>query len=202
MRLFQHPVKCISYEPLVIASEKVLNFSIVFDQTIFSDQFKLQFSKQKREKNTFWHNIGSDDPGWWTFLRKNGVIATSFGCIPGGRGEDILKNYIVGDLVLAYVSGKGCVGYGTIEDLRYEIVNENSKDDVFPEKGHQRHRKSIKWIYTINIEQAIPATFFESEYHVPHPIQTSSRIKKGKVNDLINRIKEISENNDLTTAST
>ena len=49
--------KCISYEPLMIDQNKLLNFSIVFDQVANTNQYKLQFTKNKRDKSIFWHNI-------------------------------------------------------------------------------------------------------------------------------------------------
>jgi hypothetical protein len=183
--------KCIAYEPIVHENKKLLNFSTVFDQTAFSDQFRLQFSKQKREKGFYWHIIGSDNNEWWNYLRTKGLITTSFDCEPGDRGEEILKGYIIGDTILAYISKKGFVGYGIIEDLKYSLVEENGADDVFPQKGQHRHRKTIKWVCTVDIDNAIPASIFEKEYEVSHPIQTSSKIKKGRVQDLISRIKEI-----------
>lgn len=183
--------KCIAYEPIIIENRKLLNFSTIFDQTAFSDQFRLQFSKQKREKGFYWHIIGSDNKEWWNFLRTKGLITTSFDCEPGDRGEEIIIKYIIGDTVLAYISKKGFVGYGTIEDTKYELITKDSADDVFPIKGHQRHRKTIRWIRTVDTKDAIPASIFEKDYEIAHPIQTSSRIKKGKVQDLINLINDI-----------
>lgn len=183
--------KCIAYETLLVGDNKLLNFSVVFDQAAFSSQFKLQFSKEKREKSTYWHNIGSDNQDWWRYLVDNGLITASFDNQPGDRGEEILRNYQIGDTVLAYISKKGCVGYGEIIDLKYELIENGSKDDVCPTPGHHLHRKTIKWLYFLNVDKAIPTTQFEKEYQVPHPIQTSSRIKRGNIKGLVDKIKVI-----------
>lgn len=183
--------RCIAYEPIKVSDTRLLNFSIVFDQASSKEQFRLEFSKPKRIPEVFWHIIGSSDPEWWNFLRKTGVISTSFDCQPGDRGEEILKNYVKGDRILAYISGIGLVGFGEITDPKYQLLAPGTPGDVFPESGEHLHRLSINWIATLNLNEAISVVKIEKEYGVSHPIQTSSRIKKGRVEDLINAIKKI-----------
>jgi hypothetical protein len=185
--------KCISYETIKFNEKNLLNFSVIFDQTSSSSQYKLIFSNKNRTPDFFWHNIGGgNNEKWWDFLKQKNQISASFENQPGDRGEEILKNFIKGDKIFAYVSGIGCVGYGEIEDTKYTLIDPDSKDNFFTEHNYHLHRLSIKWKYVVNFKNAISTSFFEKEYGIAHPIQTSSRIKKGNIDALINKLKALS----------
>jgi hypothetical protein len=188
--------KCISYEPIEFNNHKLLNFSVIFDQASFPSQYKLTFSDNRKIPDIYWHIIGSDNEKWWDYLKSRNQISTSFDNQPGDRGEEILKNYIKGDKILAYVSGVGCVGYGEIEDAKYTLVNIDSEDNFFRgNKNQHLHRLSIKWKFVVSFKNAISASTFEKEYGISHPVQTSSKIKKGNVSELIDELKNLSLGN-------
>lgn len=184
--------KCISYETIKFGENNLLNFSVIFDQTSFTSQYKLIFSNKTRMPSVFWHNIGAvknKDEKWWKFLVQKNQISTSFGNQPGDRGEEILKNYIKGDKIFAYVSGIGCVGYGEIEDPKYTLIDPDSDDNYFKPNNRYLHRLSIKWKYSVDFKDAIHSSHFEKKYKIAHPIQTSSRIKSTNYNELVNELK-------------
>lgn len=187
--------KCIAYETIKFNDKNLLNFSVIFDQTSFSSQYKLVFSNKTRIPEVFWHNIGAvknKDEKWWDFLVTKNQISTGFGNQPGDRGEEILKNYIKGDKIFAYVSGIGCVGYGEIEEPKYTLIDPDSDDNYFKPENRYLHRLSIKWKYVVKFENAVHSSVFEKDYNIAHPIQTSSRIKNGNYNELINKLKILS----------
>lgn len=181
--------RCITYEPIQIDKQQFLNFSIVFDQISKNNRLKLKFSNIIREPKNFWHIIGSEEITWWSYLIDNQIITASFDNELGDRGEQILKNYIKNDVVFAYMSGKGCVGYGIIENRNYKLIEVGSKEDVFEKRGKHLHRKSIKWISVIkDPENAIKPNELKENFGIPHPIQTSSEIKRGNTKGLIEEI--------------
>lgn len=194
--------KCIAYETIRFKDTNLLNFSVSFDQTSSLSQYKLIFSNNPRKPDIFWHNIGavkSKDENWWKFLVEKNQISTSFKNQAGDKGEEILKNYIKGDKILAFASGVGCVGYGEIEETKYKLIDPDSQDNYFKPDHHHLHRLSIKWKHVVDFQNAIPVAKFEKEYKVSHPIQTSSRIKNGNYNGLIGELREISITSVLKT---
>ncbi len=183
-------VRCISYTPIKIESQEFIDFSTVFDQLSSDFQYKLIFSNDTREPSNYWHNIAGNNQDWWDYLVKHNEIATGFDDQPGDRGEEILRNYVKGDIIFGYISKVGCVGYGIVEDSNYQLIKPDSKGDVAPKKGHLLHRKKIKWIHTIrSITDAITANEMKEKFGIAHPIMTSSRIKSGDINGLKELIK-------------
>ncbi len=181
--------KCISYDPISVRDEKFISFSVVNDQPADTTQYKARFNKARQENFFFWHNLGGGDEPWFEYLFKTGQITASYSNQEGDRGEEILRNYTEGDRIFAYGSGVGCIGYGTIEKLDYRLIEPGSSGDVFPKSGHHLHRLSIKWKYTLGIKDAINANELRSEYKIAHPIQTSSKIKRGDTDKLLSEMK-------------
>jgi len=189
--------KCISFEPILIKDEKFLQFSVIFDQKTIDTKTRLIFSGKKRTPQNYWHN-NSKKPNkdWWLYLIKNNVISASYDNQPGDRGEIILKKYIKDDIVFAYFSKIGCVGYGRIDKgyHGYQLIEKNSKDDKYPKAGYHLHRLSIKWISCIkNFDNAISSKELKEKFNIAHPIQTSSTIKKGDVEKLKIELKNRNE---------
>jgi len=180
--------KCIAYETIQINENKLLNFSVVFDQLSSFNPYRLVFSKKERKPNYFWHNIGEADPEWWKHLATEKQLPAGFGNQPGCKGEEMLKNYIKGDIIFAYVSGIGCVGYGEIENPKYTLVHFDSAENFFRPKIRQLNRISINWLYALEFKNSIKASVFEKEFKIFHPIQTSSKIKSGDIEGLIKKI--------------
>ena len=184
--------KCIVYETIQFDEKRLINFSVVFDQLCSFNPYKLVFSNRERKPCYFWHNIGNvnnkPDIKWWKYLVNTNQISASFSNQAGDRGEEILKNYVKGDKIFAYVSGIGCVGYGEIENPKYKLIDINSEDNYFKNKASHLHRLSIKWIHTLDFENSIKTSNFEKNFKISHPIQTSSKIKTGEIEELIKKI--------------
>ncbi|MCF7944984.1 MAG: hypothetical protein K9L75_05570 [Spirochaetia bacterium] len=183
--------KCISYEPIHIQGKEFINFSVTNDQSSDADNYKLDIhNRPNRETFYFWHNLGSSDSSWLEYLHRKEKISASFSNQEGDRGEEVLRNYIADDHVFAYVSGIGCIGYGKIKKSdKYKLIEQGSAEDVFPEPSHHRHRLGINWIVFLPKSKAIDANHPKHDFGIAHPIQTSSRIKSGDVNGLINELK-------------
>jgi hypothetical protein len=179
--------RCIAYTPVAIGNDKFLSFSVAFDRAP-TMIFPITFINTPRLPGYFWHNIGKADNRWWEYLREHGVISASFSCQPGDEGERILKSYIRGDTVFAYVSKHGAIGFGVIEHPeKYHLAEKKSEEDVLA--GFQLHRLPIKWVHIIQkIQDAIPASVLRDELGIYHPVATSASIETVKAKKLIERM--------------
>lgn len=189
--------KCISFEPIVIKNTNFLQFSVKFDQKTTDTKTRLVFSETKRKIKNYWHNIEGSNKTWWEYLINKKQISASFDNQPGDKGEAILKRYRKGDIVFAYASKNGCIGYGIIDKgtTSYKLIKINSEDDKFIKPGHHLHRLSIDWKVCIrNIKKAITSKELKEIFQISHPIQTSSSILTGNVEELI---KELQKRNEL-----
>ncbi len=126
----------------------------------------------------FWHNIAYRDDGWWAFLRDHGQLAAGFDNRPGDRGEQLLRRYIAGDRIVAYVSGFGAVGWGLVEEPdSYRLLKIGDPADVRPDHG-MRHRIDVTWSAAAPyLKRALSAGEIRERFGVPHPPSTSLRIR-------------------------
>lgn len=176
--------RCIEYTPFEVANERFLSFSIAFDRSPES-LYPLTFQNRAREPGYFWHNIGEASDRWWHFLVEKGQISTDFGNQPGGQGERVLKSYISGDVIIAYCSGYGAIGWGEIRSPdSYKLLTSDDPEDFL--EGSQLHRLRIDWkSIAPSIEQGIRADVVRKQYGIYHPVSTSVKINSDKARQLI-----------------
>ncbi|MBS0416316.1 MAG: hypothetical protein JSR66_01295 [Proteobacteria bacterium] len=176
--------RCMDYAPMEVNSQRFLSFSVVFDQSP-PDIFPLTFSGSLgREPAVFWHNIGAADDDWWTYLRDQGEIPTSWDNVPDDEGEALLKSYMRGDRIVAYAKGFGALGWGVLEDPVYRLVPQGAPDDR--RSGVLRHRLTIKWKATArHLQDAIPPAQLRAELDLYHPVSTSVTIADEKAQRLL-----------------
>jgi len=181
--------RCVEYTPFEIAGERFLGFSVVFDRSPKS-LYPLTFQSRAREPGCFWHNIGEASDDWWRFLVEKEQISTDFGNQPGGQGERVLKNYISGDVIIAYCSGYGAIGWGQIERPgSYKLLKPGDPEDFLG--GSQLHRLKVKWKATApSIKQGIRADVVRKEYGIYHPVSTSVKINDEKAHRLMQALDE------------
>ena len=158
--------RCIQYEPIEISGERFLNFSISFDRT---PEFLYPLSFRVREPDYFWHNIGYAEDNWWAYLVQSKQISTGFEGRPGDQGEQILKSYISGDVIIAYAKGLGAVGWGKIENPNsYKLLSPGEPGDKL--KGSHLHRLSISWKATASkLEDGIRPDVLRDQFGIFHP---------------------------------
>lgn len=135
--------RCIEYNPVEISQKRFISFSTVFDR---SPEFlyPVIFTSKIRQPQYFWHNIARPDNIWWNFLVSKGQIPACFRNEPGDQGEKLLTSYISGDIIIAYASGYGALGWGKIENPNsYRIVKKDGVEDKL--KGNCLHRINITW---------------------------------------------------------
>lgn len=182
--------RCIQYEAIEISGERFLNFSIAFDRTP-EFLYPLSFQSQAREPDYFWHNIGRADDKWWSYLVKERQISTGFENRPGDQGEQILKSYISGDVIIAYAKGHGAVGWGTIDNPNsYELLKPGDQGDEL--KGIHLHRLTVSWKATASkLEDGISPETLREEFGIFHPLSTSVRIDKEKAQNLVNELNKV-----------
>ncbi len=182
--------RCISYRPIEILNRKFLSFSVTFDQSPES-LYPIEFESKTRQPKVFWHNIGYSDDEWWDFLKKTNQISCSFDNAPGDQGEKILKNYLAGDKIVAYATGKGAVGWGIIKKDpldTYRLIEPGSADDV---KKEHRHRIKIDWQSTAkSVDDAIPTNYIRDEIGIYHPVSTSAGMDSSKAVTLLKKLDE------------
>ena len=147
----------------------------------------------------FWHNIGlKRNPqtripcqDWWHYLVQKGKIATSFKESPGDRGEKLLREYKKGDVVFAYASKYGALGYGIIQNpSSYKLLSAGDNGDVA--NGYLLHRLDIRWkAVFIDIKYGIKASELQRKFKLKFPRQTKEKITSYlKVKRLIKCIKK------------
>jgi hypothetical protein len=95
-----------------------------------------------------------------------------------------LKNYISGDVIIAYCTGYGAIGWGIIENPgSYRLIEPGDSDDY---KGRHLHRLDIVWKATAsNIDDGIRPDIVRNEFGIYHPVSTSVRIDSEKACRLI-----------------
>lgn len=184
------PFRCIQYTPIEVSGNKFISFNIAFDRTP-DPLYLLEFSSTTREPRIFWHNIAYSDQEWWEFLVKNRQLPACFSNSPGDRGEAILTSYIPGDIIIAYASGYGALGWGKISDrAEHWIVGYGDKYDFL--NGDCLHRIHINWEATAKkIEDGISSSTIKKEYGIYHPVSTSVSIKYEDGKRLIIKMSEL-----------
>ncbi len=186
------PFRCIRYTPIELQESRYLSFSVVFDRSVES-LYPLIFRSKMREPGFYWHNISYADARWWQFLVKNSVLPACFDSAPGDPGERIMKSYIKGDTVLAYASGYGCIGWGTIDEDgedSYKLLPLGDPDDVM--KGDCRHRRKINWKATAKkLSDALHHQEIKNSFGIYHPIQTRVSIEKSKGKQLVEKLSNL-----------
>lgn len=115
-------------------------------------------------------NIGAPSTTmWWQENLDRGVITSGWSGDPGDRGEVILRDMDEGDWVLAFASGYGFIGAGTVmgQDT-YFLHSEPVKNS---ESTHQ-HERAVRWVHAVkDLKQAV--TIAEAGRHAPR--QTKER---------------------------
>jgi hypothetical protein len=164
--------RCISYLPVQIGDAKMLSFSVAFDRSPEA-LYPLIFNSSAREPGIYWHNIARTDESWWHFLVSRRQIPACFENSPGDQGERILTKYIPKDVVVAYATGYGAIGWGVIEDPNtYRLIPVTDRDDVLG--GECRHRITIDWKATArNLSDGLSAEEIRRQFNIYHPISTS-----------------------------
>lgn len=181
--------RCITYLPVEVSGTRLLSFSIAFDRSPDA-LYRVRFTSTVREPGIFWHNIAKTDEGWWQLLVNSGQIPASFENIPGDQGEKLLRRYVAGDIVVAYATGFGAVGWGTVEDPNsYCLLRQGDKGDYL--NGDCRHRLTVKWKATAShLRDALPADEIRREFGIHHPVSTSVSMKYADGKRLITRLSE------------
>lgn len=177
--------RCVEYTPFEVGSSRFLSFSVAFDRSPGA-LYTLAFQNRSREPECYWHNIGEPTNEWWSWLRNNGKITTSFSNQPGDQGERILKGYISGDKIVAYAKGFGAIGWGVCKGpTTYRLLGEDDELGPLRKPGH-RHRLDVDWQATAkNIDGGLSAEAVREEYGIYHPVSTSVKIGAEKAEKLI-----------------
>lgn len=176
--------RCISYEPIEVASRKLISFNIAFDRSNNSIN-PIIFSSISRSPAYYWHNIANNDQKWWSWLIHAKQIPACFDSMPGDQGEKILRSYISGDIIIAYATGFGAVGWGEIIDPNtYRIINSGGSDDYW--QGDCMHRLDIESKYVAkNLSSGIKPGYIREYFNIYHPISTSVGIDSHNAKRLI-----------------
>ncbi len=182
--------RCIQYEPIEIAGERFLNFSTAFDRTP-EFLYPLSFQSRAREPDYFWHNIGHADNNWWSYLVQSRQISASFDNKPGDPGEQILRSYISGDVIIAYAKRYGAVGWGKIDKVNsYRLLKLGHRGDKL--NGQQLHRLSISWkAVASKLEDGIKPDTLRDKFGIFHPLRISVRIDKEKAQRLVHELSNV-----------
>ncbi|PLX70345.1 MAG: hypothetical protein C0602_05910 [Denitrovibrio sp.] len=180
------PFKCIEYKAIKANDKRLISFTTVFDRTNES-LYSIGFTYNDRAPKYFWHNIGRADLDWWKHLIKYSQIPACFENSPGDRGEQILKSYIKDDVIIAYATGIGAIGYGVLEDPKYKLIESKSEENL-RKIDSCFHRLSISWKYVVNdFNYGIRPSDLKG-YEIYHPVSTSATIANEKAKKLIEDI--------------
>ncbi|MHC4145978.1 MAG: hypothetical protein ACYSUD_14480 [Planctomycetota bacterium] len=176
--------RCIEYTPIKYDDKRFISFSVAFDRCPEAI-YPLSFQSQTRPPGYFWHNIRYARDQWWRHLVKAGQISTGFDNQPGDQGERILKNYVVGDTIVAYAKRHGAVGWGTIRNpSSYRLLEVGCDEDM--SSGRQLHRLGIEWkCAAASIADAVGPKELLENYGIFHPRSTCVRIDPKKAKHLI-----------------
>lgn len=181
--------RCISYLPTKVQNRKFISFSLSFDKSPES-LYPIEFSSSTRMPKIFWHNIGYSDNEWWSYIKAKKILTTSFQCKPGDQGETILKSYITGDRIIAYVKGHGAVGWGKIRKdpiSSYRLLETGSPEDI--RSGHHLHRIAIDWTCKAeSVGAALTTAYIRDEIGIYHPVSTSTGMDQSKGELLIEEL--------------
>ncbi|TVR10612.1 MAG: hypothetical protein EA401_12150 [Planctomycetota bacterium] len=181
--------RCISYRPIQVDDRRFISFSISFDQSPQS-LYPVEFIAKTRDPKVFWHNIGSNDPEWWSYLQRTDQITTSFDNQPGDQGEKILKGYMAGDRIVAYAKGCGALGYADIKKdpmQTYQLVKAGSRDDV--KNGGHLHRIKVAWkACAASPNEGLSPSDVHERFGIYHPVSTSTGIDRQKARALIDEM--------------
>ncbi len=177
--------RCIEYDPFKVEGRMFLSFSVRFDRT--RDPLYQFSGGEPRPAGYFWHNIGTSPLGdsssdaeaqdlWWQHHLAQGMISAGFNNELGDAGDKLLHAYIADDIVLAYASNYGAIGWGVVAAPSYELVSKSH--DSFAAEGHRHRLNGIKWKNVArSMKDAIPAKALKERFGLNHPIQTKSRIR-------------------------
>jgi hypothetical protein len=179
--------RCVAYTPFEIHGDRFLSFSLAFDQSP-GVIYPLLFRSRARGPEVYWHNIGTAEEEWWSYLRSQGQISASFNNQPGDQGEQILKSYVQGDRIVGYAKGHGAVGWSTVENPRsYRLLAPGTPDDR--RGGHHLHRLGVRWRATAkSLTEGISPAELKERFEIHHPVSTSVRIDRVKAERLIDEM--------------
>ena len=132
----------------------------------------------------YWFNIGkpafSSHQDWWEFLRREGIITVGFEDkrSKDGKpdiGEKKIREPNEGDIILAYASRFGPVGYGVFgPETTYRHVLKDVRPDM-------RHQRSVAWKATVDdlTHTNSPREWLRA-FGLYVPVGTASFIKNGE----------------------
>lgn len=124
---------------------------------------------------SYWHNIGNFDGGrqqWWNYLLSHGIVTAGYENSPGDTGDGKLQRYRVGDMIFAYASGYGALGYASITPAsEYTLVPSETRRD-------HRHQVTVEWRGQVaRLDDAIGATRLRTEFGATHPRSIATRLR-------------------------
>jgi hypothetical protein len=180
--------RCIAYTPFVVSGRRFLSFSVAFDRSP-RPLYRLIFPKPRQERGYYWHNIGEPSDAWWNYLKRARQIPASWQNKPGDKGERLLRSYVKGDVVFAYASGYGAIGWGEVSrEDGYKLVPKGSPDDKL---GWNRHRLDVAWRSVApKLEKGVPAGIVERKLGIYHPVGTRAWIALEKAEQLQEMLNE------------
>lgn len=201
------PFRCIAYQIYEIEGKKYISFSTIFDQLGRKiKNFKFDPADKMRshsEPQIFWYNVGINDEDSWKKLVSLKFIAAGFEGKIKDKGHTILNDFVPGDRIVAYASGHGIVGFGTIEEnSAYYLVEQDKKSENQQDEwksnfwnGGLMHRRQVRWDDTApTLNNSIPTKDLEGLYH---PIQTRQAFPDTQFDSALNFSKEKWKINNL-----
>jgi hypothetical protein len=98
--------------------------------------------------NYHWFNIGRLDgmshQEWWDYLRRERILAVGFENKRSHIGKSKITGLAEGDIILAYASKFGPIGYGDFgPKSSYRQVEKGVRSDM-------RHQRNVRWKATID----------------------------------------------------
>jgi hypothetical protein len=116
---------------------------------------------------SYWHNIGNFDgrrQEWWDYLLSHGIVTAGYENSPGDTGDGKLQRYQIGDMIFAYASGYGALGYASITPAsEYTLVPSEKRRD-------HRHQVTVEWQgHVARLDDGIGATRLRTEFGATHP---------------------------------
>lgn len=173
--------RCIEYIPFKVEGRTFLSFSVRFDRTR-DPLYQFSGGGELRAAEYYWHNIGTSPLGestanveaqdeWWRYHVAQGMISASFNNEIGDAGDKILNSYVAHDVVIAYASNHGAIGWGTLVAPSYELVGTAHDKFAAADPHLHRHRLTgIKWKSVArSMKDAIPARELKERFDLSHP---------------------------------
>ena len=172
--------RCITYTPFMVNRRRFLSFSVAFDRSPRS-LYRLVFQEPRQEPEYYWHNINEASDKWWNYLKQAGQIACGWS---SDKGKRFLRKYIKGDVVFAYASGYGAIGWGEVKsEDGYKLVAKGSLEDKLD--GWNLHRLDVTWHSVARkLEKGIRAAKILEEFKIYHPVGTRAWIEPDKAKPL------------------